>query len=175
MTTENKIVVILGLDAAKKPHAARFDLSQADAVRKAAGLMGFRTGLPETEEAQKLCAKLAVGKLFAAGRGLVPLVKAALFEELAKALVLEEAQPAPNASAAPDKPAAVPAPITWENLRVGSVIIAPERDAANDGWWPGVITAVSKDGQKITIRWRDQPKQPAVTLKRHAVALLNHS
>ena len=84
MKTENKFIIMIGVDAAKKGHAARFALAQADAVRKAAALMGFRTGLPETEEAERLCAGLPMGKLFAAGRGLVPLVRATLYEELAK-------------------------------------------------------------------------------------------
>jgi len=37
-------VVMLGLDAQKKPRAAKFDGAQAEQVRKAAGLMGMRVG-----------------------------------------------------------------------------------------------------------------------------------
>ena len=35
------------------------------------------------------------------------------------------------------------------------------------------VTAASKDGKMLTLRWLDNPKQPPVTLKRRAVALLH--
>jgi hypothetical protein len=175
MTTENtRIMVILGLDERKKPHAARFETTQADAVKRAASLMGFRIGIPSDEEAEKLAGKLPAGKLFAAGRGLVPLVKAALYEQLLEKL---ELQPDPQGSArqsGSEAAAAIPAQ-GWNELKVGAVVVAPEKDAAEDGWWPAVITKVSKDGQKLTLRWRDQPRQPPITAKREAVALLFHN
>lgn len=173
MTTDNvRLLVILGQDGSKKPHAARFETTQADAVRKAAALMGFRVGIPPDEDAEKLAAKLPAGKLFAAGRGLVPRVKAAVYEQLLEKL---ELQPEPSGASkdvgAPNTTSDQP----WRELKVGAVVIAPEKDAAEDGWWPAVVMSVSKDGEKLTLRWRDQPKQVPITVKRHAVALLSQS
>jgi hypothetical protein len=173
--TDKKLIVILGLDETKKPHAAKFDLAQAEAVRKAAGLMGFRTAIPKSEEAIALADRLVPGKLFAAGRGLVPFCKADAFERLVKLVELEPQ--ATKDTASPAKPSAGPTETAesdpWASLTVGAKIIAPERNPAEDGWWPAVITAISKDGQKLTLRWLDNPKQPPVTLKRQTVALLS--
>lgn len=186
-------VVLLGLGDNGKPRAARFDAAQVEVARKAAKAMGLRVGHPKTDEAKALAAKLALGKLFATGKGLVPLVKADLHKQLMDKLELEPvaapakpgpgtpaaqpatAQPAAKgaqgAAKAADTPAANPADL-WAAIKVGSTVIAPEKHPEEDGWWRATVTAVSKDGRTITIRWLDAPKQPPVTLKRQAVGLL---
>lgn len=69
-----------------------------------------------------------------------------------------------------------PDPKLWDQLAVGDVVIAPEKNAKADGYWPGVITAISKDREKLTIRWRDFPSQPPLIVKTRSVALLlDHS
>lgn len=175
----NAPLVIFGLGEDKKPRAARFDPAQGEAVRKAAALMGLRVGVPKTPEASELTNKLAVGQLYASGRGLTPLVKPDLYAKLIEKLDLEPvtvASPPKGTNAAPATPAkAAEAPQTalggaWAVLKVGDKVIAPERRPQEDGWWPGVITAINKD--RITLRFLDAPKQPPVTLKRQAVALL---
>lgn len=178
--TKASLIVVLGLDEKQKPHAAKFDLAQAEAVQKAAHSMGFRTALPKTEEAIALADRLTPGKLFAAGRGLVPYCKADTYTKLTAAMELEpEPKDSPKAAVSPSTSgkaaAALPKPAQadpWAALKVGDKVIAPEKKPADDGWWPSVITAVSKDGKTLTLRWLDAPKQAPVTLKRHAVALL---
>jgi hypothetical protein len=163
------VIVVLGLDEAKKPHAAQFEIAAADAVRKAARLMGFRTALPKTDEARNLAQQLIEGKLFATGRGLVPFCKMDTYEKLVKMLELE-----PEVSAVPSAPANASAAKTsglnpFDNLKVGSVVIAEE--SKDLGWWRATITTVNKD--KLTLRWIDgDAKQPSVVRKRQAVALL---
>src|SRR4051812_31652070 len=120
MKPAGRLIVILGLNEKGKAHAARFDGAQADAVRRAASLMGFRTALPETEEAEKLVARLPAGKLFAAGKGLVPLVKADLYEQLTQKLALEEPVKSEAPSSAPEGPDAGSKAI-WDAIKVGSV------------------------------------------------------
>lgn len=179
------ILVILGLGDDQKPRAARFDPAQAEVVRKAAKAMGLRVGFPKTDEAKALAVRLVPGRLYATGKGLVPLVKAATYQELLAKLELE-----PKAEDGPDqaKPASAPAAAgaaakasasgaaaasdPWAALKVGDKVIVPERRPAEEGWWPCVITAASKDGRTLTLRWLDNPKQPPITLKRQAVALL---
>ncbi len=175
----NAPLVILGLGEDKKPRAARFDPIQGEAVRKAAVLMGLRVGVPKTPEAAELATKLTVGQLFAAGRGLVPLVKADLYSKLTEKLDLESVAtsgPSKGATAPPAAPAkSAEAPqaalgAAWAALKVGDKVIGQEKDP-DEGWWPCVIVAVAKE--RVTVRWLvGQPKQPPVTLKRHAVALL---
>ena len=70
--TDEKFLVVLGLDSEKKPHAARFSFVDEKAVNKAAGTKGFKIGIAKTKEAAAIVAKLIEGKIFDSGRGLVP-------------------------------------------------------------------------------------------------------
>ena len=182
-----ELIIVLGLDEKQKPHAAKFDLGQAEIVRKAARLMGFRTAVPKSDDTIALADRLPPGKLFATGKGLVPFCPAASYAKLTAALELEpegKAGPEPSKPAAASSPAAtttakasplgstVAAGDPWAALKVGDKVIVPEKRPADEGWWPCVITAASKDGKMLTLRWLDNPKQPPVTLKRRAVALL---
>jgi hypothetical protein len=187
------ILVLLGLDENRKPRAARFDASQLEVARKAAKAMELKVGHPRTDEAKALALRLVPGRLYATGKGLVPLVKTATYDELLAKLELEgdgaKTGPAPAASppaqpgkaapaAAKDSPTAAPTAskpdptALWAAITVGSTVIAPEKRPEEDGWWRATVTAVSKDGRNITIRWLEAPRQPPVTLKRQAVALL---
>ena len=91
MSTAKQFIVMLGLDEKKQPRAAKFDLKDTEAVRKAAALMNLSTAIPKTDEQRALMAKVAEGKLFASGRGLVPLVSKPLHEILIAKLDLEPA------------------------------------------------------------------------------------
>jgi len=63
-------------------------------------------------------------------------------------------------------------PRSWEEIAVGQLVIAQETDPG-DGWWEAIVVAV--DGDRLTLRWRDYPKQPKVKRHRTAVALLKPS
>jgi hypothetical protein len=51
-------------------------------------------------------------------------------------------------------------------------VIAQETDPG-DGWWEAIVVAV--DGDRVTLRWRDDPKLPKIKRHRTAVALLKPS
>src|SRR4051812_23404994 len=76
-------LVVFGRDNAGKPHASRFDASDAELAEKAAGLMGMQVLRPDTGEQRALAAKLPRGRVFASGRAFVPFVKAAVYGPLA--------------------------------------------------------------------------------------------
>lgn len=167
-----KHIIILGIDNNEQARAAKFDLAKADAVRKAASLMELHLAVPKTDAQRKLVARLADGKLFASGKGLVPRIKLELYEALAKALELEVAPRLESAAQAPD-PTATPQPLpqAWLDLKVGVTVVAPDpADAAENGWWPAVITAVK--GDQLTLRWIDAPKQKSANFPKSAVAIL---
>jgi hypothetical protein len=180
MKVPSRMLVILGLNERGKPHAARFDTAQAEAVRKAAALMGFRTAVPKTDEAEALTLKLPMGKLFAAGRGLVPLVAGPTYELLAKQLELEPilagkpASEPPNASAGASRTGSglQPQSDPWAALKVGDKVVAPEKKPELEGFWPAVVTATSQDGKSLTLRWTVGDSKLPFTVKRRAVALL---
>jgi hypothetical protein len=57
----------------------------------------------------------------------------------------------------------------WSKITIGSVVIAPEADRTEEGWWEAVVT--EKRGQVLTLRWRDFPRQRPITRKLSEVAL----
>jgi hypothetical protein len=59
-------------------------------------------------------------------------------------------------------------PATWDDVAVGHLVIAYE-DAIN-GWWEAIVLA--RDGDMLTLKWRDYPWQPNVRRHAGAVALL---
>jgi hypothetical protein len=61
-------------------------------------------------------------------------------------------------------------PISWAKLEVGHLVVA--QDAKADlGWWEAEIIEIV--GEKLTLRWRDFPRQPKFKRLRTDVALLN--
>ena len=173
MSTTKQYIMILGLDEKKQQRrAAKFDIGHAEAVRKAAHLMELSTAIPKTEEQRALLSKVAEGKLFASGKGLVPLVKKPVYDILIAKLELEN-PPKPETKAnEPASQQAKPAlPQAWQELKVGTTVIAPDQtNAAENGWWPGVITAIK--GDLVVLRWIDVPKQKPATFSKSAVAIL---
>ena len=61
-------------------------------------------------------------------------------------------------------------PVSWDSLAAGHLVIAQEENA-EDGWWEAVIVEIKED--KLTLQWRDYPKQPKVQRHRTAIALLD--
>jgi hypothetical protein len=72
------VLIVMGLDDTRKPHASTFDEEDAELATKAAGLMGMRVVPLVTAELQALAAKLPRGRVFASGRAFVPFVRAGL-------------------------------------------------------------------------------------------------
>ena len=62
----------------------------------------------------------------------------------------------------------------WDELKVGSLVIAPAKNVKADGYWAAIVTSISLDGKKLTVRWRDFSDQPLLTVNRASVALLLH-
>lgn len=196
MNTKAKISahVVLGLDKDGKPRAALIHPADLQAATKAAMSLGFKIGRADTPHALQMAKRLPDAKIFATGHGLVPLVRKDIYEWLSKGLTLLEpkaeapAEAAKAGIAANDTAAGPkndnggngghtsvplkPDPRLWDQLTVGSIVVAPEGSTKDDGFWPAVVTAVSKDGAKLTIRWRDFPQQPPLIVKRRSVALL---
>jgi hypothetical protein len=157
---DNKFLVILGLDSEKKPHAARFNFVDEPAVRKAAGHKGFRIGHAKTQEAAPLAGKLIEGRIFDSGRGLVPFVTAAIYDQLLKLLEIEpSASPAPASAPAPSakaSPTVTAASDPWANIKIGSVILCRDPQPGPDrSWWESVVTAISNDTKTLTVKWKN--------------------
>jgi hypothetical protein len=146
-------IIVFGLDPTGKPKAATFPAQQVDLASKAAGLMQLRLLKIDSPELAQFAAQLPVGKIYASGHGFVPQVHTAIYDRL-----VQFADPAP----APGLPA------TWDDIDVGHLVIA--RDELAAGWWEAIV--VARDGDMLTVKWRDYPKQAPAVLHRAALALL---
>ena len=146
-------IIVFGLDPTGKPKAATFPAHQADLATKAASLMQLRLLKIDSPELAQFAAQLPVGKIYASGHGFVPQVRTAIYDRLS-----QFADPA----LAPGLPA------TWDDIDVGHLVIA--RDELAAGWWEAIV--VARDGDMLTLKWRDYPKQAPAVLHRAALALI---
>jgi hypothetical protein len=145
---------VFGLDpTGKQPKAATFPVQQVDLASKAARLMQLRVLKIDGHELAQFAAQLPVGKIYASGHGFVPQVRTAIYDRL-----VQFADPAP----APGLPA------TWDDIDIGHLVIA--RDELAAGWWEAIV--IARDGDMLTVKWRDYPKQAPAVLHRAALALL---
>jgi hypothetical protein len=166
-------LIVLGRDEAGKPQAARFPAGHHGLVAKAAKAMGLTVCTAESADVAELAKKLPTGRLYSTGRGFVPAVGPSLYGKLVEQLKLA-GQPVPGEAEQPNgdqsstAPAAPGLPTSWDDVAVGHLVIAQE--AKWDGWWEAIVLA--RDGDMLTLKWRDYPWQPNVQRHIGSVALL---
>jgi len=160
-----KMFIILGMDEQQKPHGARFADSNPELVAKAASLMDYKVYEVTTRELTEIGRKLPIGRLYANGRGFVPIIRQTLYSKIIVAL-------AGDAKESPDDPlptAAPGLPTTWSEIAPGHLVIAQE--SSENGWWETIVIACKDD--MLTLRFRDYPKLPKFYRHRTAVALVH--
>jgi len=150
MSEKKSILVIAGLDADQRPHAAQFAARDEPSVTKAAALMGMQVGLTRDARALSAARSLPKGKLFATGRALVPYVKEDIFGQIQSLIVFVE--PVSSAPASPS--VAEREAIT--SVATGDIVLAFESKAL--GWWEAVILSLDEKSKLATLRWRDFPE-----------------
>jgi hypothetical protein len=185
-TKQQMVFVVIGLDKDQKPRAAIFPPSDTEAATKAAGLLGLRAAIAETPEALALAKQLPEGKIFATGKGLMPLVKRETFDKLLKLVTFLDDKPRPTLDAtaptaatakaqagpetAPKGQSGTPPAHPWDAIEVGAIVLW--RVDAKEGWFEAVVTATSKDRKKLTIKWRDFSGFKPFEVQRLAVGLI---
>jgi hypothetical protein len=175
MGTKTKSIVMLGIGDDRKSRAARFDAIDDEAVRKAAGLMSFRVGIPKTSQALAIVSKLPDGKLFESGLGLVPLCSEATFYKLNELLTFDLAWKTFGAIAGRltelSEAIVKTADALWADVKPGSTVLVFDHSDASFGWSAAIVMSASKNGERLDLRWRDWPGK-SFTVDRRAVALL---
>jgi hypothetical protein len=172
-------VVLYGLDENGKPRAARFGNHQVELANKAAGLMGL-TVCSITPVLAAITEKLPTGRIYANGHGFVPNVRRDLYAKLVEVAETAAKADAGNGGDKPSDqatetttsapPLAQGYPRDWDDISVGHLVLAQE--GAGGGWWEAIV--IARDGDTLTMRWRDYPRYPKVMQNRTAVALLKH-
>jgi hypothetical protein len=129
----------------------------------AADAMHLRLVEVTNPDVAEVARRLPAGRLHASGQGLVPYVKGPLYLELVAALLPDEDQPA-----SPD-PTAQELPGSWDELGPGHIVIAKETSEC--GWWEAVV--IERNGDLVTVRYRDYPDCPSMIRHRSAIALIS--
>ncbi len=158
-------LIVIGRDDQGKPRAARFPASHADLVAKAARAMNFSVCTAEGAALAELVKKLPTGRVYASV--LVPPVDRKLYVEVVEHLNLTGQLVAGEIDDSDEQPAQY-FPATWDDISVGHLVIAHE--SAFAGWWEAIVLA--RDGDMLTLKWRDYPRQPNVVRHAATVALL---
>jgi hypothetical protein len=157
-------VIVFGVDDDCKPHGAWFAKDQAATARAAAKQLRFNVIEVTNGAAADLVSKLPLGRIHANGPGVVPTVREDLYENLVATLNGRgEAGREPGESVAADLPA------SWDAIKPGHLVLVS--DSLVEGWWAAIV--VARAGDKLTLRWRDYPGWPKVTVRASAVALVN--
>jgi hypothetical protein len=180
------VLIVMGLDDTRKPHASTFDEEDAELATKAAGLMGMRVVPLVTAELQALAAKLPRGRVFASGRAFVPFVRAGLYQSIAAAPGVPAKGPKLACTASAGSPeghggaggagggsgagrmAQVKLSGGWGDIGVGSVVLATT--GPDEGWYEAEVIEVLDD--LMQLRWCSWPDDPVIARRFSQVGLL---
>ena len=187
-------LVVFGLDGDTKPRAGRFLEKEAEAAVKAATQLGLHTWRVTIPTLPDAIARVPLGNVAAAGMNITTKVPREVFEAILEAATLDS--PArkstvpevtyqdkaaiknvkqPEVSELERQILAVAherqigrLPDSWSAVKEGSVVLAHQN--RDDGWWEGFV--MKRQGNMLTLRWRDFPKQPPVVRHVSTVALM---
>jgi hypothetical protein len=158
--TKTRTLILFGVDKEKKPRAAWFDEEELGLLAKAAEAMSLTMLDVNTPQSVDLAKKLPAGRLHAAGTAFVPNVKQQLYDEVV-ALAGKDAVPATP----PIQPGF---PASFDKITPGHLVIAQE--TLEYGWWEAIV--LNREGDMLTLRYRDFPRMPKFVRHRSAVALI---
>ena len=171
-------VVLFGLDKNGKPKAARFADKHATLATKAAGPMDLHVLAITDPRIAEVAAHLPAGRIHANGRGFVPFIRQDLYAKLVAAAgtTVAAGKPAahsaasagPSDSSSDSKGDSGHRPLDWDQIAPGDLVIA--QDSLPDGWYAAIV--VERNGDMLTLRWRDYPRERRISVHRFAVGLL---
>jgi len=181
---------VLGLDENGKPRGARF-AELKDNIASAAVDMNCRVLINQPETVSDIAMKLPVGRIYASGKAFIPNIRRDLYDKISEAARIAEKSDAEIETGAAEQSAVVKPPIdqadsalaearcvspvtsglprSWETIGVGHMVVFHE--SPDDGWWEGIV--INREGDLLTLRLRDFPKQGTFVRHINTVALVN--
>ena len=170
-------LVLFGIDSRGKPKAARFGKQHAGLARKAATQLQLQVLAGNDPKIADLAARLPVGRVHATGRTFVPFIRRDLYDQLLAAagngsLAQPPSPPAsgPSGAAAGSRPpgSGPRLPRNWKEIGLGDVVVAHQ--SLEDGWYAAIV--LEANGDMLTLRWRDYPRERKIVRHRLQLALL---
>jgi hypothetical protein len=167
-------VVLFGLDQNGKPKGARFADKHASLATKAAGQMQLQVLAITDPRVAEVAAQLPPGRVHANGRGFVPFIRRDLYARLVAAAGtpvpgVQETAPAANPGTTSDVSGTNGfRPRNWDEIGPGALVIA--QDSLPEGWYAAIV--IDRNGEMLTLRWRDFPRERRFSVHRFTVALV---
>jgi hypothetical protein len=168
-------VVLFGVDDNGKPKAARFNDKHANLATKAAGHLKLHVLPIVGPVVVDLAGHVPAGRIHANGRGFVPYIRRDLYAKLVAAAGTSQDDSASTQAAAASGSTKHSSsngqgdpPKNWDEIAPGHVVIA--LDEPGEGWYETIV--VETNGDMLTLRWRDYPRERRITRHRLSVGLL---
>jgi hypothetical protein len=162
-------VVLFGIDGRGKPKAARFGKQHAGLAVKAATQLQLQILVANDPKIANVVGRLPVGRVHATGRTFVPFVRRDLYDQLVAAAGNGAAHADPPSHGSSGASGSAPngsvphLPKDWQGIGVDDLVVAYQ--GQEDGWYESIVVQV--DGDMLTLRWRDYPRERRFT--RHRV------
>ena len=168
-------LVLFGIDNRGKPKGARFGKEHASLAMKAATQLQLQVLASNDPKVAEIAARLPVGRVHGTGRAFVPIIHRDLYDQLLAAA-------AANGNALPTSPpngssgahgstpggSAPHMPQNWHAIGLGDLVVAQE--SLEEGWYEAIV--VEANGDMLTLRWRDFPRQRRIVRHRLRLGLL---
>jgi hypothetical protein len=167
-------LVLFGMDNRGKPKGARFGKEHASLAMKAATQLQLKVLASNDPKVAEIAARLPVGRVHATGRTFVPFIRRDLYDKLVAAAANGNAHPTspPNgpsgAQGSTPGGSAPHLPQNWQAIGLGDLVVAQE--SLEDGWYEAIV--VEANGDMLTLRWRDYPRQRRFARHRLRLGLL---
>jgi hypothetical protein len=165
-------LVLFGIDSRGKPKAARFGKNAASLALKAASQLQLRTIAGDDPKIADIAARLPVGRVHATGKAFVPFVRRDLYDKLLAAAANGNGSSPVRLTGSGAATASPPSgnpnlPRSWDQIAAGDLVVAQE--GLEDGWYEAIVIEVN--GDMLTLRWRDYPRERRVVRHRFRVGL----
>jgi hypothetical protein len=181
---------LFGLDDRKKPIAATFPGRLCDLAIKAGRQLKLSILKVTRDDVAELAKRLPNGRINATGKGLVPSVKPALYDQILKMVEDGDGSPAAgspsnettksgngspkiplNESGKDGNSAGTDGlPGSWKDIAAGHLVLVQE--SRSQGWAEAIV--VERKGETLSVKWQDY-RHPPFTIHVDAVAILNPS
>jgi hypothetical protein len=166
-------VILFGMDSRGKPKAARFRKDHAGLAVKAASQLQLQVLANDSPRIGEIAARLPVGRVHATGRAFVPFIHRDLYDKLIAVASNGNGYQSVAAAAASQSPSnpsgSTPnLPESWDKIGPGDLVVAQE--SPEDGWYVAIV--IESNGDMLTLRWRDYPRERRFARHRHRIGLM---
>jgi hypothetical protein len=168
-------LVLFGIDNRGKPKGARFGKEHASLAMKAATQLQLQVLASNDPKVAEIAARLPVGRVHGTGRAFVPFIHRDLYDQLLAAAAangnaLPTSPPNGSSGAQGSTPggSAPHLPQNWQAIGIGDLVVANQ--SQDEGWYEAIV--VEANGDMLTTRWRDYPRERRMVHHRLRLGLL---